>query len=74
MMGALDIERTTFLQRQQFYSDLLPYNLKINREYLLSKVNHCIKFKNLKAKGQKDIEQIVFVQTSSLLLTLHHTT
>ena len=50
-----------FFKDQQFYQRpavlSLTFDLKINREHLLSMNIHCTSFGNFQAKGSKDIEQ-----------------
>ena len=47
------IERTIFAQDQRFYFELWPRDLKINREHLFSKGNHCTRYGNSHAKWSK---------------------
>ena len=43
-----------WLYCMHFDLDLLPHDMKINREHLLYRVNNCTKFNNSQAKGSKD--------------------
>ena len=44
-------------QNQHFSLEIWPYELKINREHILSRGIHCTKFGNFQWKESKDIEQ-----------------
>ena len=45
---------------------LWPWDLKINRDLLLSRDNYCTKFGNSQVKGSKDIEQRTSVHTPAV--------